>query len=446
LFAGKIDFLQRKSWRDYFECKRIGEYVKVSLKASEIQGELVSPPSKSYTHRALICASLSNGKSTIIDPPICYDTITTAKLCTLLGAEVIFDKEWGVIGRGEPIIPKKILNCGGSGTTLRLLMAVSSLTHGICAFTGDVSLRKRPIGGLLDALKQLGVKTFTLNGSAFPVFVYSRGLMGGDVKIRGDISSQFISALLLACPKAQNDTQIEVTARLQSGSYIDITIEVLKYFDIEIYNVDHRGFIIPSKQEYKSINYKIPGDYSQAAFLLAAGALAGKIKIHGLNLDSKQGDREIIKILNKMGAYVRTENNTITVERANFEPVIIDASNIPDLVPICTVLATQAKGETRIINAERLRLKESDRLRAVTTELNKMGANIKELPDGLIIKGPTQLKGTRINPHNDHRIAMACAIAALVAEGETKIDNAECVNKSYPNFFRDIKTIGADLT
>jgi 3-phosphoshikimate 1-carboxyvinyltransferase len=438
--------MQRKSWRDYFECKRTGEFVKVSVNASEIQGELVSPPSKSYTHRALICASLSKGKSTIIDPPICYDTIITAKLCTLLGVEVIFDREWNVIGKGELKIPKTILNCGGSGTTLRLLMAASSLTNGICAFTGDASLRNRPIGGLSDALKQLGVKTFTLNGNAFPVFVYSRGLTGGDVNIRGDISSQFISALLLACPKAQNDTKIDVTAGLQSRSYIDITIEVLKYFGIEIYNMDHQGFIIPSNQEYKSIDCKIPGDYSQAAFLMAAGALAGKVKVHGLNLDSKQGDREIIKILIEMGASVRTAKNTITVEKANFEPVTIDASNIPDLVPICTVLATQAKGKTRIINAERLRLKESDRLEAVTAELNKMGANIKELPDGLIIKGPTQLKGTRINSHNDHRIAMACAIAALVAHGETKIENAECVNKSYPNFFRDIKTIGADLT
>jgi 3-phosphoshikimate 1-carboxyvinyltransferase len=423
---------------------REGKPLTISIRSSEIEGEIKAPFSKSYTHRALICAALSKGESTIIDPLSCDDTLTTARLCSLFGAEIYFNKVWRVNGKGVLRLPRKILDCHGSATTFRLLMAISSLTRGLCAFTGDATLRKRPVGELADALGQLGVKTFTFNGDAFPVLVLGKGLSGGDVRIRGDISSQFISGLIIASAKADSATKIQVTTEIQSRSYIDITMEILSSFGIQVHrSLNNVDFIVPSGQEFKPTTYRIPGDYSNAAFFLAAGALAGRVRVTGLDPNSRQGDREMIRILRDMGAVVITEKNEVTVERSELHSITIDALDIPDLIPICAVLATQARGETRIVNAERLRLKESDRLSAISTELRRMGANIRELPDGLIIKGRTELRGCKIDPHKDHRIAMACAVAALVSEGETEIEDTECVNKSYPKFFSDIETIGA---
>ncbi len=421
--------------------------MKMVIKGGDVAGKVKAPSSKSCTHRAMICALLAKGKSTIINPLFSDDTLATIKLCEMLGAETRRGDDLVVIGSEELKTPSDILDCGGSATTLRFFTAISALASGISTLTGNESLMKRPVGELLDALNQLGVKSFSTRGNGLPpVVVFGGGIKGGCVKIRGDISSQFISALLLACPRALNKTTIELTTECQSRPYVEMTMEVLRDFGVEIpASEDLSHFVVPARQDFKPSNYHVEGDFSSAASMLAAGALAGKVSVSGLRLDSKQGDKNIVDILSDMGAAVKEGKGDITVKNGVLRATNIDASNIPDLVPICAAIATQAKGETRIINAGRLRLKESDRLSSITIELRKMGANIKESNDGLIIKGPTKLAGADIDPHNDHRIAMACAVAGLVARGETVISNIECLNKSYPDFLRDMKRIGADL-
>lgn len=421
--------------------------MKITIKKSEIEGRLRAPPSKSYTHRAVICAALANGKSKITNPLLCNDTEATIKVCKMLGAEVNMREDLIVEGTEKLRAPDDVVDCRGSGTTLRFFTAISSLAPGMSVLTGNESLRKRTVGELLNALTQLGIKAISTRGNGLPpIVVFGDDVKGGNVKMRGDISSQFISALLFACPKALKKTTIELTTGLQSKPYVEITIEVLKEFGIKISaSDDFREFVVPSQQSFKPLEYIIQGDFSSAAFMLAAGALAGKVNISNLELSSKQGDKRIVHTLKDMGAYVKEKENSITVEKEDLMAITIDVLHTPDLAPICAVLATQAKGITRIISADRLRLKESNRLASITNELKKMGANITETKDGLIIKGPTSLKGAKIDPHNDHRIAMACAVAGLVASGRTVIENAECISKSYPTFVDDMKNIGVDL-
>ncbi len=421
--------------------------MKITIKKSGIEGMLKAPPSKSYTHRAIICAALANGKSKITNPLLCNDTEATIKVCKMLGAEVNMRKDLIIVGTEKLRTPDDVMDCGGSGTTLRFFTAISSLVPGVCVLTGNKSLRERPVGELLNALTQLGIKAVSTRGNGLPpIAVFGGDVKGGSVKMRGDISSQFISALLFACPKASKKTTIELTTGLQSKPYVEITIEVLKEFGIKISASEgFRRFVIPSQQNFKPLEYTIRGDFSSASFMLVAGALAGKVKVFNLELNSRQGDRKIVQILKDMGAHVKEKENSITVEKAELKAITIDASDIPDLVPICAVLATQAKGITKIINAERLRFKESDRLISITCELKKMGANITEKKGGLVIKGPTKLKGADINPYRDHRIAMACAVAGLIASGETVIKNVECIKKSYPSFAEDIKNLGGKI-
>jgi 3-phosphoshikimate 1-carboxyvinyltransferase len=421
--------------------------MKITIKKSEIEGRLKAPPSKSYTHRAVICAALANGRTKITNPLLCDDTYVTIKVCKTLGAEVNMRKDLIVEGTEKLRVPDDVMDCGGSGTTFRFFTAISSLVPGMSVLTGNESLRKRPVGELLNALTQLGIKAISTRGNGLPpIVVFGDDIKGGYVKMRGDISSQFISALLFACPKSSKKTTIELTSELQSKPYVEITIEVLKEFGIEVsVSEDFRGFIVPPQQSFKPWKYTIQGDFSSAAFMLAAGALAGKVKISNLELSSKQGDRRIVQILRQMNAYVKEKENSVTVEKEDLIATTIDVLHTPDLAPVCAVLATQAKGITRIINADRLRLKESNRLASITNELKKMGANINEVKYGLTIKGPTHLKGANIDPHNDHRIAMACAVAGLVASGRTVIENAECISKSYPAFVDDMKKLGVEL-
>lgn len=420
--------------------------MKKTIKASKVEGEVKAPPSKSQTHRAVICAALADGKSKIINPLLSDDTEATIKLCNMLGTEVKKGKHLLVKGTKELKTPDNVLDCGGSGTTLRLFTAISALAPGISILTGDKSLRKRPVGELLNALKQLGVNTLSTRENGLPpIVVPGGGIGGGLVKMRGDISSQFLSALLFACPRALGRVSIELTSKLQSKPYVEMTLEMLEEFGIEISVSNDLGNFAIQPQDFKPRERMIEGDFSSAAFMLSAGALTGKLKVSNLNLNSKQGDRSIIQILKNMGAVVGEEKDSISVEKSKLKATVINASQTPDLVPICAVLATQAKGITKITNAKRLRLKESDRLASTTTELKKMGANIRELDNALVITGPTNLRGASIDPHNDHRIAMACAVAGLVANGETVIENIECISKSYPAFVEDMKSIGVDL-
>ncbi|MCX8171356.1 MAG: 3-phosphoshikimate 1-carboxyvinyltransferase [Candidatus Bathyarchaeota archaeon] len=412
-----------------------------------LSGSIRAPPSKSYTHRAIISASLSNGLSEVRNALLCDDTLATIEACRKIGAEIneSDNETLRILGSPKPKTPEDVINCRDSGSTIRFMTPICALADGISVLTGGRSLRNRPMGPLLEALGQLGIKCYSTRGDGRPpIVVFGGGIRGGRAVIRGDVSSQFITGLLFASPMAENDTSIVLSTPLESKSYIDLTLSVLGKHGILV-EVGQGSFHIPSGQEYKPYNHFIEGDYSSAAFLLAAAAITGsRIRVENLFRDSLQGDRLITKILGEVGAEVRVYDNFIEVEGSGepLNPINIDMRDNPDLVPVCAVLACVARGESVISGVRRLRFKESDRVEALLAEFSKMNADIKALDDSLVIRGVRKLRGADIDPHGDHRIAMACAVLALVAEGETVIHDAECINKSYPDFIRDMRLLG----
>ncbi len=410
-----------------------------------LKGEIEAPPSKSYTHRVLIAALLSNGKTVIDKPLISDDTLTTLEAIKAFGAHVEQKNGfWEVEGQLLLKTPEKPINCRESGTTLRFMIPVAALAQGKTTFIMGPSLSKRPIRPQLQCLGDLGVKT-QCNPSS--VVVYGGGINGGKTALRGDISSQFISGLLFACPRSKRDTEISIMNPVESKGYINMTVEVLCRHSVAVeISKDYTGIKIPGGQDYKPFNHKVPGDFSSAAYMLAAAAItSSKIRVHNLDYTSKQGDKAILQILRQAGVDVHVEENFVEVQGSIGNAINIDARDIPDLVPPCTAIACYAKGRSEIHNARRLRYKESDRLAALYMEFRKMGADITVKGDSLIIKGPCKLHGAVVDSHNDHRIAMACAVAALGAKGNSTILNAECVSKSYPKFFRDLSMLGADI-
>jgi len=421
----------------------------VIKKSERLAGEVSAPPSKAYTHRMLIAALLSNGVSKISNPLVSDDTKATLRAVKAFGAETeLRENCWNIKGVELLRAPKNPINCGESGATLRFMIPVAAVASGHTLFTFGSSLERRPIAPLLQSLKQLGAEShLQLRERCSLVRVHGGGIRGSKTSIRGDISSQFISGLLFACPKAKEDTEIAVTTPLESRSYVQLTTEVLVKHGIRVsVSSDFTQLNIPSNQNYNPFNHEVQGDFSSAAFLLATAAVtSSRVKVKNLDYHSIQGDRAILDILKEMGSKVRTDDKFVEVESEQLNAVDVDAKDIPDLVPVCAVLACYSKGTSKIYNAKRLRYKESDRLSSLRTELKKMGAEIQVKEDSLIIRGPCAMRGAIIDSHNDHRIAMACAVAALEADGETKIQNSECVNKSYPRFFDDLRSLGANV-
>ena len=412
-----------------------------------LDGVVSAPPSKAYTHRMLIAASLSNGTSKIFNPLISDDTQATLEAVKALGAKTeLHENYWTVHGQETLKTPDQPIDCRESGSTLRFMIPVAALAPGHSTFLFGASFERRPVAPLLESLKELGVES-TIQRNNSSVMVRGGGIRGGKTSIRGDISSQFISGLLFACPKANEDTEIAVTTKLESKGYVEMTFEVLVEHGLEgAVNPELSCLWIPSNQSYRPCDHTVPGDFSSAAFLLAAAAVtSSRVTVKNLEYQTAQGDRAIVSILEEMDAAVKIRDNSVEVDGGQLVGVDIDAKDIPDLVPVCAVLACYAEGRSEIYNAKRLRYKESDRLDSISTELKKMGADIVVNEDGLTINGSSGLHGATIDPHNDHRIAMACAVAALGAVGETKIQNVECINKSYPQFFSDLRVLGANV-
>jgi len=412
-----------------------------------LEGVVSAPPSKAYTHRMLIAASLSNGASKIFNPLISDDTQATLEAVKSLGAETeLHENYWTIHGQETLKTPDHPIDCRESGSTLRFMIPVAALAPGHSTFLFGASFERRPVAPLLESLKELGVES-TIQRNNSSVMVRGGGIRGGKTSIRGDISSQFISGLLFACPKANEDTEIAVTTKLESKGYVEMTFEVLVEHGLEgAVNPELSCLWIPSNQSYRPCDHTVPGDFSSAAFLLAAAAVtSSRVTVKNLEYQTAQGDRAIVSILEEMGAAVKIRDNSVDVEGGQLVGVDIDAKDIPDLVPVCAVLACYAEGRSEIYNAKRLRYKESDRLDSISTELKKMGADIVVNEDGLTINGSSGLHGATIDPHNDHRIAMACAVAALGAVGKTKIQHVECINKSYPQFFSDLRVLGANV-
>jgi len=412
-----------------------------SVERSQVSGTVTVPPSKSYTHRAIAISALGPG-DLVARPLLSADTRATISASEALGAQIEeHGAELSVIGvRGKPSTPDNVIDVENSGTTLRIMSAVAALTDG-AVLTGDASIRRRPNGPLLKSLRDLGAEAFSIkNNDCAPLVVRGR-IRGGKTILDGSVSSQFLSALLIACPLAENDTKIEIKGELKSRPYAEITLEMLEEAGAKI-ETDFRRFFVEGRKRYDLGEYTVPGDFSSASYLLAAAAVTGsRLTVRGLR-PSKQGDSAIVAILQEMGAKISWDQDKgdLVIEGRDLDGVEVDASLTPDLVPTIAVLGAVAKGRTVVKNAEHVRHKETDRLRAMAVELSKMETKIEERPDGLVIEGG-KLRGARVSGHHDHRIVMALTVAGLVA-GDTKIETAESVSISYPGFFEEMAKIG----
>jgi len=376
----------------------------IKITPSQLKGAITPPPSKSVSHRALICAALAGGGK-VLNPLSSDDIRATTAALEQLNADCAD------------------IDCGESGSTLRFLIPIFAARGITAMFRGEGGLPRRPVTPFLEELPKHGV----VFESAEMPYVISGKLAPGEYSVSGEISSQFMTGLLLALPLLDGDSKITMTGPMRSKPYIDITVDVMRNFGVTV-NETSRGYYIKGGQSYAKRDFTVEADASQAAFFAVANKLGSDIEIQGLNPNSLQGDREIFDI----------------VKRA--PPYNIDASDIPDLVPVLTVMCALTAGEHRIRNCSRLRLKECDRLTAISTELNKLGArvNIAE-NDDLTVLGVKRLTGGECSSWNDHRIAMSLAVAAAKCASPLVIKNAECVKKSYENFFGDIRKLGGTV-
>jgi 3-phosphoshikimate 1-carboxyvinyltransferase len=411
-----------------------------------LSGEVRAPPSKAHTHRALFAGLLSKGTTIIHNPLSCDDTKATANAISSLGARLEYETEdWEVNSDGRPHPPQRSIECRESGVTLRFTIPITSLVGTDVGLRASVGLLRRPLQPLIDAMNQLGVQ-IDLDG--FEVRVRGPAPKGGRVQIPGNVSSQFISGLLLAAPMMEEGLEIRMTSPLESRGYVALTIDTMKQHGI-IVKPDSKMslFHVTPQQAYRPAEHFITGDYSSAAFLMSAAAVTGsEISITGLSPEEHDPDSAFLNILKRMGAKSEVSSNRLLVAGGTLQGAKVNISDCPDLGPVIAVLGTYAQGETEITGAERLRYKESDRLTAIASELRKLGGEIKETNTGLIVPGPSPLHGGTVESHGDHRIAMSVAVAALNATEPITIRDAQCVNKSYPKFFDDIRSLGVEVS
>ncbi len=404
--------------------------------AGPVDVTLTLPGSKSYTHRALMAAALASGVSTLTNALAAEDTELTARALAQLGAGIDWQgttiRVTGKDGRWQPVTEP--LHLGNSGTSMRFLTALVALGEGEYRLTGTDRLCRRPLGELLAALKEIGVKAVSEKGDGCPPVRVSGGLSGGKAHLSGGTSSQYLSALLFIGPLAPPGLEIEVTGELVSRPYVDLTLEVLSDFGISFYREGYRYFQLPGGQCYLPQDYEIEADASSASYFWAAAALTGgRVTITNLTLASSQGDAAFPKVLERLGCVIESSAAGLTVRGGPLKGITVDMSTMPDLVPTLAVLAAFAQGDTVITGVAHLRHKESDRLAAVAAELGKMGLEVRETADGLVISGG-QPRGAIIETYDDHRIAMSFAVAGLKVPGLV-ITDPDCVAKSFPDFW-----------
>ena len=405
------------------------------------KGQVRVISSKSDAHRSLIAAALAEDESVLFVDGWADDLEATVRCLEALGAEIYKEPS------GIEVVPIRrntekaaVLDCGESGSTLRFLLPVAAALDRHTTFTGQGRLPERPLGILLEEMAQHGC---SVNGDKLPVEIDGQ-LKSGVYTLPGNVSSQFITGLLFALPLLEGDSEIRLTTDIESKGYIDMTLKTLKTFGIEVRNREH-GWYIPGGQAYNGPRMRFTeGDWSNAAFWLTAGAIKGSVGCQGLDMESAQGDRAIVSLLEEFGAETKMILNQITVTNKEMEGIRIDASQIPDLVPILCIAGAAAKGKTEIVNAGRLRLKESDRLAVMAECLRKIGVEVEEKEDGLVITGGCNPPAEEIviDSHGDHRIVMAMAIAAVSLGVDITIINADAVKKSYPSFFIELKKLG----
>lgn len=416
--------------------------IKIIPKA--LEGAIEIPPSKSMSHRGVIAAGLADGESQLDNVLYSDDIVKTLGAMEGLGASILQQIEKNTIAydykiQGGRKVNKGLIDCKESGSTLRFLIPIALTNYNEITFKGSGKLVERPLDIYYDLFKKQGIY-YENDAGKLPLTIKGQ-LEPGKFQIRGDVSSQFISGLLMALPLLDGDSQIEITTDLESRDYVEMTLDVLEKFGI-IIEKESRGFLIKGNQVYQPTQIYVEGDYSQGAFWAVAGLLGKPIELKGLAQKTSQGDQRILEIIKAMGGKIEWQGDSLVSNPSSTKGQIIDASQCPDLVPILATLAALSEGETQIINAGRLRIKESDRLKAITEELNQLGAKISEYPDKLIIEGVSTLRGGKVKGWNDHRIVMALAIAAIRCEEEVWIEGYEAVSKSYPTFWMDYKRLG----
>lgn len=415
----------------------------VTFSPCTLSGAVNIPPSKSDVHRAVICAMLSRGVSRISPVVFSDDIRATVSCARALGAQAeltegvltVRSANFGKIKDAE-------LDCGESGSTLRFFIPIAAALGINAVFTGKGRLPQRPIGVYLDALPRFGTVCETQGG--LPLKISGR-LRPGKYEIAGNISSQFITGLLMALPLLNGGSEIILTTPLESAGYIDMTLSAMERFGVKAEKTAN-GWIVAGNQTYKPGEYATEGDWSQAAFFLCGGAIGGSVSVNGVKMPSVQGDRAAAGILAKFGAEITCGGNTASARHSVLNAAEIDAAQIPDLVPVLAVTAALCKGRTVIKNAGRLRIKESNRLSAIANAINTIGGKASETPDGLIIDGVERFcgcaNGEVVDGCNDHRIVMSMAVAAAGSENPITVSDAMSINKSYPDFFTDYNRLG----
>jgi len=424
----------------------------ITIAESTVAGTVKAPPSKSYTHRAILAAGYAGG-ATVRDPLVSADTKATMRAVTAYGGSVDRSDETAIAVEGFdglPDTPDTVIDCANSGTTMRLVTATAALQDGLTVLTGDDSLRSRPQGPLLDAIGQLDGRAESTRANGQAPLVVGGGIDGGAVSIPGDVSSQYITALLMAGAVTDEGIDVELTTELKSSPYVDITLEVLEDFEVTAEQTSD-GYTVAGGQQYDPTGgeYHVPGDFSSMSYLLAMGALAAP---EGLTVTSAfpsaQGDSAIVDILQKMGATLSWDRDSgeIAVERSELTGIEVGVEDTPDLLPTIATLGAAADGVTRITDAEHVRYKETDRVSAMAEALTKMGAEVEEKQDELIVYGEdSELRGAAVDGRADHRIIMSLAVAGLVADGETTVTGAEHVDVSFPDFFDLLESLGGAI-
>ena len=408
------------------------------LEPSAIKGTLKAPASKSMTQRVIAAALLADGQSIIHNPSYCDDSLAAMSIAVGLGARVEPQVNELKIN-GSAVLKEPKLNCGESGLAIRMFSPIAALYPAEIKMVGANSLKKRPMFMIEEALNQLGVKC-TSSGGFIPLTIEGP-IVGGYCEIDGSVSSQLLTGLLMALPLAAGNSEIRVN-NLKSKPYIDMTIQILKSFGISVENRDYSLFRIQGNQKYIPQSYTVEGDWSGGAFLLVAGAINGQLCVRGLRSDSMQSDKLIVNALENAGAHIISGENQIEITRSELKAFEFDATESPDLFPPLVALASYCEGISTIKGVSRLIYKESDRAKALQEEFSKMGIKI-EINDDLMFVIGGKPQGARVESHDDHRIAMAIAVASLGATGKVSIRDSQCIAKSYPGFFDDLRHVGA---
>lgn len=415
------------------------------VQPSSLTGRALIPASKSHTVRAVTIATMAEGTSVIRNPLDSADTRAALSAARAFGAKVEEGANWTVTGTaGGMQIPDNVVDVANSGTTLYTAMGVAALIDGWTIFTGDEQIRRRPAGPLIDALNDLGATVFSTRGNGMPPLAVRGPMKGGKVDLDGSKTSQYLTSLLLAAPLAQSETEIRVT-NLTEKPYIEMTLAWLTEQEIRFEQEDFQVFRVPGGQKYKAFDRQMPGDFSSATFFLCAAAITGSdILLEGLDMSDTQGDKAVVDMLRVMGAEIEQTPEGIRVRGGDLQGAELDLNATPDALPALAVTGCFARGETRLVNVPQARLKETDRIWVMCHELQRMGADIEEMPDGLIIR-QSKLTGTHLYGHSDHRVVMALAVAGLAASGTTTIDTAEAVAVTFPNFIELMSGLGAKM-